>query len=113
MLKQAVSAGALWGHDTIWLHVDMINKQAQALYLGSGFNIKSQDSWYYVLSRKRYLMQKALKQRQSREQAQRQKLNVAGGSVRGSDGVFVWDVQQHVDADSNAVPTRSSDADPQ
>lgn len=88
--------------------MDIINKQAQKLYMGSGFGIKSQDSWYYILSRKRYLMQKALPERQVR--ALNNSTSVAGGSVR-SDGVFVWDVQPDVSSSPNAVQTRSSDAD--
>lgn len=97
----------------MWLHVDLINKQAQQLYLGSGFSIESQDSWYYVIGRKRYLMQKALPDRTSRRRAQTADVATAGGSVRGSDGVFVWDVQPSSSSDSSAsiVQTSSSDSD--
>lgn len=95
----------------MWLHVDIINKQAQSLYVGSGFGIKSQDSWYYILSRKRYLMQKALPERHSRGRVQNGRQDVAGGSVRGSDGVFVWDVQPDSDSTASAMQTSPSDAD--
>ena len=88
--------------------MDIINKQAQKLYMGSGFGIKSQDSWYYILSRKRYLMQKALPERQQRGLSNTSK--VAGGSKR-SDGVFVWDVQPDVNSGANTVQTASSDTD--
>ena len=92
----------------MWLHVDVINKQAQALYMGSGFAIRSQDSWYYILGRKRYLMQKALPERESR--ALDNEMKVSGGSVR-PDGVFIWNVQPDVDASTKSVQTKSSDAD--
>ncbi len=95
----------------MWLHVDIINKQAQQLYTGSGFGIKSQDSWYYILGRKRYLMQKALQDRSRQRKVQEGDLNITGGSVRGTDGVFVWDVQP--DSDASVVQNSSSDADVQ
>lgn len=96
----------------MWLHVDLINKQAHQLYLGSGFSIKSQDSWYYIIGRKRYLMQKALPDRTSRRRAQTAGVATAGGSVRGSDGVFVWDVQpSSPDSSASIVQTSSSDSD--
>ena len=88
--------------------MDIINTQAQKLYMGSGFGIKSQDSWYYILSRKRYLMQKALPERQSMALSKGSK--VAGGSVR-SDGVFVWDVQPDINSGTNTVQTASSDTE--
>lgn len=88
--------------------MDVINKQAQELYMGSGFAIRSQDSWYYILGRKRYLMQKALPDRQSR--ASNQEMNGAGGSVR-SDGVFVWNVRPDVDSSTNVAQTNPSDTD--
>lgn len=100
-------AGALWGHTEIWLHVDIVNKQAQTLYLGSGFGINSQDSWYYILGRKRYLMQKPLPERQIRTLSDATK--VAGGSVR-SDGVFVWDVQPDSNSGTSTVGTSVVDA---
>ena len=77
--------------------MDIINSQAQQLYKEAGFSIRSQDSWYYIIGRKRYLMQKALPllQKQSRD------LTVTGGSVRNADGVYVWDVQPN---ESAAVP---------
>lgn len=108
LLQRCVCAGALWDHKEIWLHVDVVNKQAQKLYMGSGFAIKSQDSWYYILGRKRYLMQKTLPERQP--QAPSDNTSVAGGSVR-SDGVFVWDVQPGGNSSTSAVQTKSSDAD--
>ena len=85
-------AGRLWGYRELWLHVDIINSQAQHLYKQAGFDIKSQDGWYYIVGRKRYLMQKPLPliQKAVKEAAS---LTVTGGSVRNSDGVFVWDVQ--------------------
>ena len=88
--------------------MDIINKQAQKLYMGSGFGIQSQDSWYYILSRKRYLMQKALPERQ--QTASSNSTRVAGGTVR-SDGVFVWDVQPDIDSGTHTVQTASSDTD--
>lgn len=87
--------------------MDIVNKQAQTLYMGSGFSINSQDSWYYILSRKRYLMQKALPERQNRALSDRTK--VAGGSVR-SDGVFVWDVQPDSSSSTSTVGTSTVDA---
>ena len=88
--------------------MDIINKQAQKLYMGSGFDIQSQDSWYYILSRKRYLMQKALPERQ--QTASSNRTRVAGGTVR-SDGVFVWNVQPDTSSGTNTVQTAPSDTD--
>ncbi|KAL3151350.1 hypothetical protein ABBQ38_013183 [Trebouxia sp. C0009 RCD-2024] len=108
LLQHCQRLGALWDHQEIWLHVDVINQQAQELYMGSGFAIRSQDSWYYILGRKRYLMQKALPERQSR--ASNNEMTGAGGSLR-SDGVFVWNVQPDVDSSTKVVQTNSSDTD--
>ncbi|DBB07237.1 hypothetical protein WJX77_002185 [Trebouxia sp. C0004] len=108
LLHRCQRIGALWGHSEMWLHVDVINEQAQKLYLGSGFGIKSRDSWYYIIGRKRYLMQKALTDR-SRKTRAKNAVRLAGGSIRGSDGVFVWDVQP--DANVTAAQASSSDAD--
>lgn len=87
--------------------MDIVNKQAQTLYMGSGFGINSRDSWYYILSRKRYLMQKALPERRNRGSSDKTK--VAGGSVR-SDGVFVWDVQPDSNSSTSTVSTSTVDA---
>lgn len=112
LLHRCQRIGGLWGYSDIWLHVDIVNKQAQDLYLGSGFGIKSQDGWYYILGRKRYLLQKALPDKSSQRTAQQTDLASAGGSVRGSDGVFVWDVQP--DSDGTVVQSAvQPDADSQ
>ncbi len=100
-------AGGLWGHSEMWLHVDVINEQAQKLYMGSGFGIKSRDSWYYIIGRKRYLMQKTLTDRSRKTRAEKADVRLAGGSIRGSDGVFVWDVQP----DSNVTTAQVSSSD--
>ena len=72
----------------------------------------SQDGWYYILGRKRYLLQKALPDKSSQRTAQQTDLASAGGSVRGSDGVFVWDVQP--DSDGTVVQSAvQPDADSQ
>ncbi|KAA6427445.1 MAG: GCN5-related N-acetyltransferase [Trebouxia sp. A1-2] len=93
LLHRCQRIGGLWGHSEMWLHVDVINEQAQKLYIGSGFGIKSRDSWYYIIGRKRYLMQKSLTDRSRKTRAEKADVRLAGGSIRGSDGVFVWDVQ--------------------
>lgn len=96
-----VCAGRLWGYGQLWLHVDVINDQAQSLYKDAGFNIQSQDGWYYIVGRKRYLMQKALPVVQ-KQTSVATNLTVTGGSVRNADGVFVWDVKSD---DLAVVPT--------
>ena len=108
-LKTTLSlfAGGLWGHSEMWLHVDVINEQAQNLYMGSGFGIKSRDSWYYIIGRKRYLMRKSLTNRGGKTRAEKADVRLAGGSIRGSDGVFVWDVQP----DSNVTTGQVSSSD--
>ena len=85
----------------MWLHVNIVNDHAQHLYKAAGFDIKSQDKWYHILSRKRYLMQKSLPARPPQKQAAG--LTVTGGAVRSTDGVFVWDVES--DAPAAVIPT--------
>ncbi len=105
-----VSAGTLWGHSEMWLHVDVINEQAQKLYMGSGFRIKSRDSWYYIIGRKRYLMQKTLTDRSRKTRAEKADVRLAGGSIRGSDGVFVWDIQPDSNVTTAQVSTSDTDS---
>lgn len=107
LLHRCQRIGGLWGHSEMWLHVDVINEQAQNLYMGSGFGIKSRDSWYYIIGRKRYLMQKSLTDRSRKTRAEKADVRLAGGSIRGSDGVFVWDVQP----DSNVTTGQVSSSD--
>lgn len=97
----SVCAGRLWGYGQLWLHVDVINDQAQSLYKDAGFDIQSRDGWYYIVGRKRYLMQKALPVVQ-KQTSVATNLTVTGGSVRNADGVFVWDVKSD---DVAAIPT--------
>ena len=48
----------LWGFDEMWLHVNIDNPGARALYEGLGYAIVSEDPWFYL--DRRYLMRKAL-----------------------------------------------------
>ena len=85
----------------MWLHVNIVNSHAQNLYRAAGFDIQSQDKWYHIFSRKRYLMNKALLPRARQRPAA--SLTVTGGAVRKDDGVFVWDVAS--DAPAAVIPT--------
>ena len=97
----------------MWLHVDIINERAQKLYKRSGFGIHSRDPWYYVLGRKRYLMWKDLPSRQQSANSANSSA-VAQGSVRSSDGVYIWDVQsKSTSSVSKSQQSVSSDADSQ
>jgi ribosomal protein S18 acetylase RimI-like enzyme len=48
----------LWGFDEMWLHVNIDNPGARALYEGLGYAIVSEDPWFYL--DRRYLMRKKL-----------------------------------------------------
>ena len=48
----------LWGFDEMWLHVNIDNPGARALYEGLGYAIVSEDPWFYL--DRRYLMRKTL-----------------------------------------------------
>lgn len=48
----------LWGFDEMWLHVNIDNPGARALYEGLGYTIVSEDPWFYL--DRRYLMRKTL-----------------------------------------------------
>lgn len=113
LLRKCQQIGALWGYPDMWLHVDIINERAQKLYKGAGFGIHSQDPWYYVLGRKRYLMRKDLPGRlQSPNSANSSAF--AQGSLRSSDGVYIWDVESKSNSSvSDAQQSVPSDADSQ
>ena len=40
------ASGALWGYDSLWLHVSVTNLAAQGLYSNAGFSVADPGLWF-------------------------------------------------------------------
>lgn len=79
----ALGAAALWGQDSLWLHVDADNEAALCLYAAAGFALHMEDGGWFGLPRRRLL----------RRQLRRRGPAAAGGSPSPrSDGQSSGDV---------------------
>ena len=58
----ALGAAALWGQDSLWLHVDADNDAALRLYAAAGFALHMEDGGWFGLPRRR-LLQRQLRLR--------------------------------------------------
>lgn len=85
--------GRRWGQDSLWLHTYSDNKGAIALYERSGYTLHSERRRLSSLwtGKKERLYVKYLQQLSRSEDAESGEVVSVSGSVRASDGAFVWD----------------------
>ena len=86
LLQECERAARRWGEDSIWLHVDVGNDAAMALYAAAGYE-EVRDGAFWGATRRR-LMRKALPRRNSAEDTAYTAVTAAGGVGR----VFRWRV---------------------
>jgi hypothetical protein len=90
-----VCAGRLWGQDSIWLHVSMMNAPAQALYQRAGFTVVD-EGLSFTGPLRQILMKKELVPLAPRRSLAEAAEGGGGGLPEGvqgkvRDGVFVWE----------------------
>lgn len=64
MLDKCERASRMWGYDYIWLHVDVNNPRALAMYERRGYVTVAEDPWWYglggILGQRRFLLKKRI-----------------------------------------------------
>lgn len=62
MLDKCERAARSWGYDHLWLHVDVCNQSARAMYERRGYVVYGEDPWWYgfggILGPRRVLLRK-------------------------------------------------------
>jgi len=69
MLDKCERASRMWGYDYVWLHVDVNNPRALAMYKKRGYITVTEDPWWYgiggLLGQRRFLLKKRIKPEES------------------------------------------------
>lgn len=86
-----VAAAQRWGHEDLWLHTEVQNEAALALYLSAGYTQQKTDPAFFGPFR-RVLLRKSLPPRRLTSCQKQPDSKLDSGESK--DGTYVWNVTQ-------------------